>query len=135
MVYSRIDRNEFLFFRSREQNDGLGLNIRLFNQIESVIRSSYGPQITINESSVDRAIYFHGFLLEQTLKLFEVTTLETNPAKSNRLSAFELKQSLIRDILMLPQIIITKEDLYEPNGKNLFVSVLKTSKSKFIFIC
>ncbi|CAF1066449.1 unnamed protein product [Adineta ricciae] len=99
----------------RERNDAIGLNIRLFNEIDSVIRRLYGPQITITESSVDRAIYFHGYLLEQTLKLFDITTLESIGPKSFRLSSFELKQSLMREILMLPQIIITKEDLYEQN--------------------
>ncbi|CAF1489103.1 unnamed protein product [Adineta ricciae] len=86
-----------------------------------------GPQITINELAIDRAIYFHGYLLEQTL--------ESIGLKSNRLSNAELKASLIREILMFPEIIITKEALYAYDDsflqieKHLIVPCTDTSET------
>ena len=48
----------------------IGLNLRLFNEMQQTIRRLYQCQIIITKDSISRAIYFHGYLLEQTLKSF-----------------------------------------------------------------
>ncbi|CAF1008768.1 unnamed protein product [Rotaria sordida] len=97
----------------RAPDDMIGLNLRLYNEIDMVIRRLFEPQITITKASTSRAIYFHGYLLEQTLKVFDISSLETVIPNMNP----TIGKELCRQILMLPQIIITKENLYSFNEK------------------
>ena len=60
----------------RFYDDTLGLNIRLFNEISQIIHTRFEIQIAITKESTCLAIYFHGCLLEQTLKLFDITSFD-----------------------------------------------------------
>ena len=108
---------------ARAPDDTIGLNIRLYNEIDIVVRRLFSSQITISKASTNRAIYFHGYLLEQTLKIFDVTSMELLIPKQNHITAAEIKQLLMRQILMLPRIIITKENLYSMNGKDIIIYI------------
>lgn len=94
----------------------IGLNYRLLNEINNTIRRLFQPEIIISTESVKRAIYFHGYLLEQTLQVFDISTLQTEIIVSNPINSNELQDFLCRQILLLPKIIITKESLYSING-------------------
>jgi hypothetical protein len=95
------------------------LNFRLFNDITNKIRLLYQPEIIITKTSVNRAIYFHGYLLEQTLQIFDISPLITHLPNTNIIIGKELQDILCRQILLLPKIIITKENLYSLNGNKI----------------
>ncbi|CAM4851960.1 unnamed protein product, partial [Rotaria magnacalcarata] len=99
----------------RCSGDMLGLNIRLLNEVSQIVRTRFENQITITTASTSRAIYFHGYLLEQILKIFDITPLDNIPQNININSGIDLKTALCRQILLLPMIIITKENLYLSN--------------------
>ena len=117
-------KSSYIFFiilillldRTRASDDMIGLNIRLFNEIDVVVRRLFQHQITITKTSISRAIYFHGYLLEQTLKIFDISQLEIVLPNVNQTTGKELQEILSRQILMLSKIIITKENLYSLNG-------------------
>jgi hypothetical protein len=93
--------------------------------MDNIIRQLFRSQITISRISTSRAIYFHGYLLEQTLQIFDVNKLETVPSHLNSLNCGELKESLIRQIILIPKIIITKADLYSIYGKKSFICSIR----------
>ena len=66
--------------------------------------------------SAYQGIYFHGYLLEQTLKLFDITPLDNAARNINIHVGKDLEKMLCRQILLLPSIIITKENLYSSSG-------------------
>jgi hypothetical protein len=101
----------------------IGLNLRLYNETDHIIRRLFEPQIIISTTSVSRAIYFHGYLLEQTLKIFDITSFETVMPLINPTTGKELQEILCRQILMLSNIIITKENLYSFNGIHISHSI------------
>ncbi|CAF2086561.1 unnamed protein product, partial [Rotaria magnacalcarata] len=124
LMQRREDQDASRFLGEQEQNMGvgkrcsgdmLGLNIRLLNEISQIVRTRFENQITITTSSTSRAIYFHGYLLEQILKIFDITPLDNIPQNININSGIDLKTALCRQILLLPMIIITKENLYLSN--------------------
>ena len=114
-------------FRTHAKDDILGLNLRLFVQMQQTVQSLFQMQIEITNTNVSRAIYFHGYLLEQTMKIFDITPLQTSGSVLNQQIGTDLQRILIRQILLLPKIIITKEDLYASNGiNNLLLSFCTT---------
>ncbi|CAF1493180.1 unnamed protein product, partial [Rotaria sp. Silwood1] len=86
-------------------DDMFGLNTRLYNEIDQIVRQLFESQITITTTSTSRAIYFHAYLLEQTLKLFDITPLETTRLKMNMTGINNLQTVACRQILMSPKII------------------------------
>ena len=100
----------------RSSDDTLGLNIRLFNEINQIIHTRFETQITITKESTCLATYIHGYLLEQTLKLFDITSFDNVRQSINRGVGKDLELVLCRQILMLTKIIIKKEDLYISNS-------------------
>ncbi|CAF3895281.1 unnamed protein product, partial [Rotaria sp. Silwood1] len=96
-------------------DDTFGLNTRLYNEIDQIVRQRFESQIIITTTSTSRAIYFHGYLLEQTLKLFDISPLEPTRLKMNMMGINNLQTVVCRQILMLPKIIITKENLFSVN--------------------
>ena len=97
----------------------IGLNLRLFNEMQQTIRRLYQCQIIITKESISRAIYFHGYLLEQTLKVFDISPLETIISNTNQTVGKKIQPILCRQIFMLSKIIITKESLYSFNGTEI----------------
>jgi transcriptional antiterminator len=97
----------------------IGLNFRLYNDIENTIRRLFQPDITITKTSVTRAIYFHGYLLEQTLQIFDISSLVTDLPNPNPTIKKELQDILCRQLLLLPKIIISKENLYSLSGNEI----------------
>ena len=117
MIVSKFLVLKNIILRSEHSSDDtLGLNIRLFNEISQVIHTRFETQITITKESICRAIYFHGYLLEQTLKLFDITSFDNARQNINRRVGKDLELVLCRQILMFTKIIITKEDLYISNS-------------------
>ena len=90
--------------------------MRLYNDVDNVVRRLFPSQITIDRQSTERAIYFYGYLLEQTLRVFDVTPLELTPPRLKDMTPIVIKQSLMKQILMMAKIVITKENLYSNNG-------------------
>ncbi|CAF4885773.1 unnamed protein product, partial [Rotaria sp. Silwood1] len=86
-------------------DDMFGLNTRLYNEIDQIVRQLFESQITITTTLISRAIYFHAYLLEQTLKLFDITPLETTRLKMNMTGINNLQTVACRQILMSPKII------------------------------
>lgn len=84
-----------------------------------MIQARFEHQITITQQSTCRAVYFHSYLLEQTLKLLDVTLLDNTSLNMNVLmhAGKDVETVLCRQILILPKIIITKENLYTAYGK------------------
>ncbi len=102
----------------------LGLNLRLFHEMAQIIQSLFQPQITITKTSVSRAVYFHGYLLEQTLKIFDISSLENQEPLLHDMIATDVQVITTREILLLRQVLITKEDLYATNGKKKHYSII-----------
>lgn len=114
-------------FRTHAKDDMIGLNLRLFVQLQQTAQSLFQMEIEITNTNVCRAIYFHGYLLEQTMKIFDITPLQTSESIFNQSIGTDFQKTLIRQILLLPKIIITKEDLYASNGmNNLLLSFCNT---------
>jgi len=94
----------------------IGLSYRLYNDIVNTIRMLFSSEITITIASINRAIYFHGYLLEQTLQIFDISSLIADVSNVYSTDEKELEHTLCRQILLLPKILITKENLYSLNG-------------------
>ncbi|CAF1517655.1 unnamed protein product, partial [Rotaria sordida] len=95
-----------------ESGDMIGLNVRLLYDIRLTVERLFQSQITITKELVSRAIYFHEYLLERTLKIFDISSFETVVSNINQSVGKELQKMIRRNILMLSKIIITKESLY-----------------------
>lgn len=91
--------------------------MQLYKDINKEVRRLFDSKITISEISTTRAIYFHGFLLEQTLMLFDINPLEKIQENMNTLTEKEMEIAICREILLLPTIIIAKENFYSSSGK------------------
>lgn len=104
-------------------DDTIGLNFRLYNELANNIQRLFQPRITITKASIERAMYFHGYLLEQTLQIFDITSLATTVPILNPIIGKELIDILCRDILLIPKIIITKQNLYSLNGMKLIFKI------------
>ena len=91
--------------------------MRLFNEIGNAVRRLHDSQIVITKTSASRAIYFHGFLLEQTLQLFDINPLEKIQRNTSIIAEKDMEMIVCRQLLCLPMIIITKESLYLSSGK------------------
>lgn len=88
----------------------------MHNEVDETVRRLFSSRIIINKESTKRAIYFHGYLLEQTLRIFDVSAIESAVPRMKDMTPAEIKRSLVKQILMMPKIIITKENLYSNNG-------------------
>jgi hypothetical protein len=110
----------------------IGLNFRLYNDIDNTIRRLFSPNITITKTSVTRAIYFHGYLLEQTLQIFDISSLVTDLPNPNPTMRKELQDILCRQLLLLPKIIITKENLYSLSGNEINIQCPLIKSTSFI---
>ncbi|CAF4517263.1 unnamed protein product [Rotaria sp. Silwood2] len=106
----------------RTNDDKFGLNIRLYREVTDRIQQMFGSQIIITEASTTRAIYFHGYLLEQTLKLFDTNPLEK--IRKNNITWMEKNMdiTICREILKLPVVIITKENFYSSSDYFIITS-------------
>lgn len=91
-------------------------------EIQQTIQSSFQTQIQISKEAVSRAIYFHGYLFEQTTQIFDISRFETFRTIIKQKIGVNLQTALSRQILLLPKIIILKDDLYSSNGRKSIIS-------------
>ena len=115
--------NFFLFLSNhlfnvsvRTTQDQFGLNMGLYEEISSVVSRLYKKEVTIGTESVERAVYFHGYLLEQTLQVFDISELSTIKEKKLSNSIQDSRTTIFRKILLFSTIVITKEDFYSIQG-------------------
>ena len=120
---NRSRKKEKLFFNehafsnsSRSRQDPIGLNIGLYNEMDVHIRETFRNEITICEESVTRATYFHGYLLEQTLQVFDIRPLELSSVQAFTAINQEAREAILRRILLTPKVLILKDNFYTQEG-------------------
>jgi hypothetical protein len=102
--------------RIRSSQDPIGLNIGLYSEMDAYVRRTFRSEITISEDAVVRATYFHGYLLEQTLQLFDINPLECSTLEAFMTNNLDTRQSILRSILLTPKVLILKEHFYSHEG-------------------
>lgn len=103
--------------RNRTKQDLFGLNIHLFNELERIVKQLYKREIFIEVESIKRAVYFHGYLLEQTLQVFDISELSSVRERKLTNAIQESRQTILRRILLFSKVLIMKESFYSTQGK------------------
>ena len=73
--------------------------------------------ITITRNIVDRAIYLHGFLYEQSECLLHLNTHQNNNVPQIKLTENQLQKHFMQEILMMHNLIVMKNTIFSIPGK------------------
>ena len=109
-----FDRSPFNNSRSRQ--DPIGLSITLLNQMDAYVRETFRNEIAISEEVAARATYFHGYLLEQTLQVFDISPLECSTPQPFSTINLDARETITRCILLTPKVLILKDQFYSQEG-------------------
>ena len=107
----------------RSERDSFGLSLALYNEMEKAVRTLFRHEITISEDSTARAIYFHGYLLEQTLQVFDISSLESSGSLPFSKDKKEHIPAIARLILLMPKVFIMKESFFTLEGQFHYSSI------------
>jgi hypothetical protein len=105
-----------LFNSTRSRQDPIGLNISLYNEMDAYVRETFRNEIAISEEVAALATYFHGYLLEQTMQVFDISPLECSTLQALSTINPDAREAITRCILLTPKVLILKEQFYSQEG-------------------
>jgi hypothetical protein len=88
----------------------------LYNEMDAHVRETFRNEIVISEEAAARATYFHGYLLEQTLQVFDISPLECTSLQTFSTITSDARETITRCILLTPKVLILKEQFYSQEG-------------------
>jgi hypothetical protein len=98
------------------------LNLPFYNELHDIIQQRVPYLITVTKDVVDQAIYMHGFLYEQSERLLHLNTHHNNNVPQIKITGQELHKHLMREILMMRNLIVMTNAIFSIPGKNHYFS-------------
>ncbi|CAF4515510.1 unnamed protein product [Rotaria sp. Silwood2] len=93
-----------------------GLTLAFYNELQTMLQQRVPYAITITRNIVDRAIYLHGFLYEQSERLLHLNTHQNNNVPQLKLTGDQLQKHLMREILMMRNLIVMTNTIFSIPG-------------------
>lgn len=106
-----------IFHRHLSDESDRGLSLPFYNDVQSMIKQRVPYTITVTRNIVDRAIYLHGFLYEQSERLLHLNTHQNNNVPQIKLTGAQLQKHLMREILMMHNLIVMTNAIFSIPGK------------------
>lgn len=106
------------FHRNLSDETDHGLNLTFYNEVQTVIQQRVPYVITVTRNIVDRAIYMHGFLYEQSERLLHLNTHQNNNIPQIKITGEQLHKHLMREILIMRNLIIMTNAIFSMAGKH-----------------
>ncbi|CAF4623116.1 unnamed protein product [Rotaria sp. Silwood2] len=98
-----------------------GLNLPFYNEVQMIVRQRVPYVITVTQNIVDRVIYLHGFLYEQSERLLHLNTHQNENIPQIKLTGDQLQKHLMREILMMRNLIIMTNAIFSIPGKHNYL--------------
>ena len=93
-----------------------GLSLAFYNDVQTMIQQRVPYAIKVTGNIVDRAIYLHGFLYEQSERLLHLNTHQNNNIPQIKLTGGQLQRHLMREILMMRNLIVMTNAIFSIPG-------------------
>ena len=77
--------------------------------------------IMVTRDIVDRAIYMHGFLYDQSERFLHLNAHQKDTIPQIKLSGDQLQKHLMRETLMMRNVVIMTNAIFTIPGKNIML--------------
>ncbi|CAF4403940.1 unnamed protein product [Rotaria sp. Silwood2] len=110
-----------------------GLSLAFYNEVQIMIQQRVPYAIIVTRNIVDRAIYLHGFLYEQSERLLHLNTHQSNNVPQIKLTGSQLQKHLMREILMMRNLIVMTNAIFSiPGISHVHRSLVKNALQQLV---